>query len=322
MSSVTIDDTNNLEFGSSVAALDDGLIYSANGAGNTDWTLTPAAGSLVTINLNTTASVKGYDLSSIVSLTGTAQNRAQQAYDVAVRQVGSSTFTPLYSVPPVGSTAQNVECQVVATNATALPMATNVVAIQLTFNAVPWSGGGLQGSMYREFDVYGGPSGALPTISAAGQPQNQAVVIGGTATFTVSAQSTAGPMSYQWQINVGGNWTDLAGATTATLNVSQVTTNNSGSRYRVLVSNVNGTTASQPATLTVGAAAEVGQELLPGIVIQGTVGLKYRVDYTLSLTPPVDWQPLATVTLSTSPYVYVDTQNGGQQRFYRAVLLP
>ena len=267
-SSIAIDDTNNAEYGSTVDALNDGLIYSSNGAGYTDWTLTPAAGTVVTINLNTNISVHGYDLTSIVSLTGTAQNRAQQSYDVAVAQVGSSTFTLLYSVPPVGSTAANVEAQVIAANATTFPIATNVAAIQITFNAVPWTGGGLQGSMYREFDVYGGPSGAVPTIAGPGQPQSEAVFIGGTAMLTVSAQSTAGSISYQWQVYLGGGWTNLAGATSATLTLSQVTTNNSGS-YRVLVSNANGTTASLPATLTVGTPAELGIELLPGIIIQG-----------------------------------------------------
>jgi len=73
---------------------------------------------------------------------------------------------------------------------------------------------------------------------------------------------------------------------------------------------------------TIGAAPELGIELLPGIIIQGTVGLNYPSDYTLSLTSPANWQPLTSIPLPVSPYLYVDTQAGGQQRFYRAVLLP
>ena len=128
-------------------------------------------------------------------------------------------------------------------------------------------------------------------------------------------------MSYQWQVNQGAGWTDLPGAISSTLAVPQVTTNNSGS-YRVVVSNANGSTTSQPATLTVGAAAELGIEMLPGIIIQGTVGLNYRIDYTRSLTSPVNWQPVTTITLPSSPYLFVDTQAAGQQRYYRAILVP
>ena len=318
-SSIAIDNPVNAMFGSGEQMLNDGHVYGpgeSNYRGSTEDTLTPADGTVVTINLNTNTSVKGYDLTSIVSLAGGDQNRSQQNYDVAVAQVGSGVFTPLYSIVNLGTTAGNREVQVVATNLTASPMATNVAQIQVTFHNSLSSG---PQSMYREFDVYGGPSGAVPTI--AGQPQTAAVVIGGTATLTVSAQSTAGPISYQWQVLLGGNWTNLLGATSATLTLPQVTTNTSGS-YRAIVSNVNGSTVSQPATLTVGAAAELGIEMLPGIIIQGTVGLNYRIDYTLSLTPPVNWQPLTTLTLPASPYLYVDTQAGGQQRYYRAVLIP
>ena len=77
--------------------------------------------------------------------------------------------------------------------------------------------------------------------------------------LTVSAQSTAGSISYQWQVHSGGGWTNLAGATGATLTLSQVTDHIFWS-YRVLVSNANGTTASLPATLTVGTPAELGIE--------------------------------------------------------------
>ncbi|MCX6925292.1 MAG: hypothetical protein NT154_19090, partial [Verrucomicrobia bacterium] len=88
-SSISIDDPAKALYGSTEAALNDGLIYSANGPGYTDYTLTPADGAVVTIALDTTSYPQGYDLKSIVSLTGPAQNRGLQSYDVAVATVSS-----------------------------------------------------------------------------------------------------------------------------------------------------------------------------------------------------------------------------------------
>jgi pectate lyase len=83
-------------------------------------------------------------------------------------------------------------------------------------------------------------------------PTNQAVNPGGTAVFSV--QASGGGLSYQWRRN-GGNLTNsgtLSGATTATLTVSNVTTNGAGS-YTVVVTNALGSVTSGAALLTVAA---------------------------------------------------------------------
>jgi DNA-binding beta-propeller fold protein YncE len=59
-----------------------------------------------------------------------------------------------------------------------------------------------------------------------------------------------------------------------------------------------------------------------GVTISGSIGCTYRIDYTTNLTPPVNWTPLTTITLPSSPYLYVDTTVISGSRFYQAVLLP
>jgi hypothetical protein len=82
-----------------------------------------------------------------------------------------------------------------------------------------------------------------PTIS--GQPTNQMVVLGGTATFVVNANGTP-PLNYQWQ-HAG---TNLPGANSAILTIVNVQTNDAGS-YRVVVSNSVNSITSEDATLSV-----------------------------------------------------------------------
>jgi hypothetical protein len=81
--------------------------------------------------------------------------------------------------------------------------------------------------------------------SIVSQPASQTVVVGGNVSFSVTASGT-GPLSYQWRRN-GAN---LAGATSATLSLTGVTTNQAGN-YRVVVNNLVGTATSSAAVLTV-----------------------------------------------------------------------
>lgn len=65
--------------------------------------------------------------------------------------------------------------------------------------------------------------------------------------------------------------------------------------------------------------------LYPGLTINGTVGCQYRIEYTTFLNPNPSltvWTPLTTLTLPTSPFLYVDTSAPATgTRFYRAVPL-
>src|SRR5277367_116190 len=122
-----------------------------------------------------------------------------------------------------------------------------------------------------------------PTITT--QPANQTVAAGQPATFTVVAAGTA-PLGYQWQKN-GAN---IAGATGASYTTPATATTDSGSTFRVVVSNTVGSVTSNAATLTVTTAAvaptittqPVNQTVTAGqtatftVVAGGTAPLNYQ----------------------------------------------
>ena len=77
------------------------------------------------------------------------------------------------------------------------------------------------------------------------QPTNQTVVVGGTASFNVTATGIP-PLSYQWNIN----GTFIAGATNTSLTLTNVQSSQDGN-YAMLVTNAFGSTLSSNALLTV-----------------------------------------------------------------------
>jgi outer membrane protein assembly factor BamB len=78
------------------------------------------------------------------------------------------------------------------------------------------------------------------------QPANATVNVGQTATFTVTASGTP-PLSYQWQ----KNGADISGATAAEYTTPAAEQSDSGSVFRVIVTDTSGSTASNSAALTV-----------------------------------------------------------------------
>ncbi len=125
-------------------------------------------------------------------------------------------------------------------------------------------------------------------ITFADQPANTTVRDGLPAGFTVTA-SGPGTLTYQWQrsLDRGATWTDLTegtaytGVTTSALTVAQARVNDSGQRFRCIVTLAgSGSVASTAATLTVpwsqlaalSARAPVGtgdQTLILGFVFAG-----------------------------------------------------
>jgi len=126
------------------------------------------------------------------------------------------------------------------------------------------------------------PAPVAPSIVS--QPVNQAVVEGGNVSFSVTANGTA-PLTYQWRRN-GAN---LAGATSATLNLTGVTTNQAGS-YTVVVNNSVGTATSSAAVLTVN-PAPVAPSIVSQPVSQTVVeGDNVSFSVTANGTAPLTYQ--------------------------------
>jgi hypothetical protein len=74
-----------------------------------------------------------------------------------------------------------------------------------------------------------------------------------------------------------------------------------------------------PYSFAVGSATGLAINLYAGLTVTGTIGAQYTIEYTNSLNAPVVWTPLTSGTLTTSPYLYIDTSTPAGTRFYRAV---
>jgi hypothetical protein len=89
-----------------------------------------------------------------------------------------------------------------------------------------------------------GSAAMAPSITA--QPANQSVVIGRSATFTVTASGTA-PLAFQWQKDAA----PISGATASSYTTPATVQSDDGSTFLVVVSNGSGSTTSSSAKLTV-----------------------------------------------------------------------
>lgn len=145
------------------------------------------------------------------------------------------------------------------------------------------------------WEIYGGPGENITgtvtlwidniwftqRISIAGQPVNQTVTVGQTATFSVIASADSA-LTYQWQFN-GVN---IPGATSSTLTLPNVQSAAAGS-YRVVVSSTAGSVTSAVAMLTVNAPPSIsvqpqsqtvnsGATVTFSVTAVGTAPLSYR----------------------------------------------
>jgi hypothetical protein len=118
----------------------------------------------------------------------------------------------------------------------------------------------------------GGSSNSAQSPTLTMQPANQAVTVGQTATFSVTAAGTA-PLTYQWF----DNGTAIAGAISSTYTTPATVITDNNSQFTVTVSNAAGSTKSNPATLT----TMIG---LPAITTQPTsVNVCNSASITLSV---------------------------------------
>jgi len=89
----------------------------------------------------------------------------------------------------------------------------------------------------------------IPPPAITNQPKPQAVAPGATATFTVGTSGT-GPLTYQWQRNVGAGFSDFANRTNAVLTLTNAQTWDAWD-YRVIAANLSGACTSTVAHLYV-----------------------------------------------------------------------
>lgn len=119
-----------------------------------------------------------------------------------------------------------------------------------------------------------GNATAAPAIVT--QPTSASVAAGGTTSFEVT--SDLSQSTYQWQSKAPGTSTfsNIAGATSSVLSVTNAVATKTGTLYRVIVTNTAGSTTSAEAKLTVMVSADtrLAASSVPTIVGTAKVGSK------------------------------------------------
>ncbi|HME37851.1 MAG TPA: PQQ-binding-like beta-propeller repeat protein [Steroidobacteraceae bacterium] len=167
-------------------------------------------------------------------------------------------------------------------------------------------GGGSKGA--ASMNPPGSPAGA-PSITV--QPVDQTVSVGQSATFTVTAMGSA-PLNYQWTLN----GSVIAGATSSSYSTPATAATDSGSTFKVVVTNAAGSATSNAAKLTVTtgpapAGADVltykndllrsGQNLSEStLTLANVASATFGLLRILTVDGKVDAQPLYASALSVS----------------------
>lgn len=119
-------------------------------------------------------------------------------------------------------------------------------------------------------------------LAITAQPLDQTAVEGGSATFTVVATSDR-LVAYQWQEGIGGTWSDIVGATSASYTISATTMGMNGRQYRCVVSDGAESLNSHAVTLTV-TAAPSGALTITAQPVSQTVSAGSSATFTVTAT--------------------------------------
>ena len=129
-----------------------------------------------------------------------------------------------------------------------------------------------------------------PTVTT--QPSSQTAFEGQSVSFSPAANGFPAP-TVQWQRSTdgGSTWSDISGATSSTLNITDVPLSDNGFEYRAVFTNSVGSATTNPATLTVNPTVAPVITTQP---ISQSVPINTTVTYTAAAsgvpTPTVQWQ--------------------------------
>ncbi|HLV94317.1 MAG TPA: immunoglobulin domain-containing protein, partial [Candidatus Acidoferrales bacterium] len=149
---------------------------------------------------------------------------------------------------------------------------------------------------------------------------NQTVVIGQAATFSVVASGTV-PLTYQWMENTGSGFNNISGANSSSYTTPPAMSTDDGTVFEVLVTNADGSVASNSATLTVTSplpptittqpanqTVTEGQTATFSVVASGTAPLTYQ--WMENTGSGFDNISGATSSSYTTPPTVMSTDNG------------
>lgn len=159
--------SGSADFASSVTKINDGLIYNSLLVIDTTNTFTPSDSSIISIFLDTSVNLLGYDIFSIASLTGTGQGRAGQIYNLELSLVDDNSFFLITG--DTGNTVSRLssasEQQVTITGDGGGVLGSGVDAFRFTFFDAP------NESMFREIDIFG-----VSTATSVPEPTSLALL--------------------------------------------------------------------------------------------------------------------------------------------------
>lgn len=168
---------------------------------------------------------------------------------------------------------------------------------------------------------------ACSNIAITAQPVNTTGCAGGSASFTVTA--TGSNPLYQWQASTdgGATYTNIAGATAATLTLTSVTAGMNNNRYRVIVSNTcPSSVTSTGATLSVSTPTTISSQPASVTVCSGAntsftvsaTGAGVTYQWQVSTDGGTTFTNITGATSATLSLTSVTTAMNNNQ--YRAVL--
>jgi len=168
------------------------------------------------------------------------------------------------------------------------------------------SGGTDLRNMFRSLTFAGG-GGPGPVITS--HPVSLARIVGGTATFSVTATGT-GTLTYQW-LKAG---VPISGATSSSYTIFPVFESDESPSYQCAVTDSVGTTTSNAAGLLVGTAPTITSQPVGGTIYVGNV-LNVVVGATGDPAPTYQWRKngsnIAGATGSSYSFTTTSTGDGG-----------
>ena len=158
----------------------------------------------------------------------------------------------------------------------------------------------------------------ITPLSITAQPLGQRIVLGSSASFSVSVSGTA-PLRYRWRFNGAS----ILNATNAVYAIQAVGASDTGN-YSVVVTNLAGTVTSSNAPLTVVIPPALALQLWAGyplLNLDGMLSSNFVVQYSTNLAD-TNWMNLLSLTnLPSSPYPFLDPAGDSEPaRFYRAFM--
>lgn len=257
--------------------------------------------------------LSGTDIAGIYSAGSAGKCAGPLITDQPQSQVGNLGQTVAFTVSAAGTAALSYQWQRNGTNLTDNSSISGASTSVLTLHAITLD----DASGYNVIitNSSGGVASSVATLTVLAppsitvQPQSQAIHEGSNVVFGVSVAAYP-PVNYQWAFN----GTNILGATGASLLVTNVQFNQSGS-YSVAVTNSLGCEISTPAILTVLAPPQILSQPRSQIGYWG-LGVSFQVHAVGTLPLSYQWYfedfPIGWATNATLELQDLDLDAGGE----------